>query len=236
LLVYTSGIGGNFAILNPCPKKWSDLSGDDRVRYCDLCKKNVHALDEYSPGERSALWRESGGNVCGMMSKATPEPVRSRRAILLGALLTAVSPLFAQSGRLRIRVTDITGAVVPNAKVTISGTSIAASTDQAGEALITGLPIGDSRVSIQVPGFQNFEKTITVQASGEQRLEATLQIGATLGEVVVVGVQAAEPSLTPSPQALDFPVSARVPSSPQLLELPSPNPQTLKRHWWQIFH
>lgn len=30
----TSGLRGNFAILNPCVKNWSDLEGEDRARFC----------------------------------------------------------------------------------------------------------------------------------------------------------------------------------------------------------
>jgi hypothetical protein len=226
-------MGGNFAILNPCPKRWSDLSGDGRVRYCDLCKKNVHALDEYSPAERGALWRESDGHVCGMLSTSPPEPLRSRRVILLGALLTAVSPLFAQSGRLRIRVTDATGAVVPNANISIKGTSITASTDVSGEAIITDLPVGNSQISITVPGFRIFDSTVTIQARGEQKLQATLQIGELVGEVVRINPEDLSEQGNPAVNTIQMPYS-------QTLDLPqSTSPSTpsnpTKRHWWQIF-
>jgi len=201
-------MGGNFAILNPCPKKWSDLAGEGRIRYCGLCKKHVHALDEYSGEERGTLWRESGGHVCGMIAAAAPEPVRTRRAILVGALLTAVAPLFAQSGRLRIRVTDITGAAVPNATITIENTETKATTDGSGEAILNGLPLGDSQVSITVPGFMTFRQTITVRGREEQKLEATLQIGGMMGEVVTVvkrEVSEYTAGYMPSPNQLDLP-------------------------------
>lgn len=225
---------GNFAILNPCPKKWGDLVGDGRVRYCDLCKKNVHALDEYSKVERDGLWRESGGDVCGMLASMSFESARSRRAILLGALLTAAAPLFAQSGRLRIRVTDASGAVVSDAPVSVLGTLATATTDETGEAVFTGLRLGDSQISIVVPGFKTFRSTVTIQGSGEQKLEATLQIGELVGEVVTVEV--AGPSYVPSAQALDLPVG--LPAGPSYLPAPQtpkrPPPQRTKRPWWQI--
>jgi hypothetical protein len=207
-----------------------------RVRYCDLCKKNVHALDQYSLEERGALWRESGGHVCGMLVGGSAEPVRSRRMILLGALLTAVSPLLAQSGRLRIRVTDITGAVVPGANLSIPGTMITAITNESGEAVLTGVPLREFVISLNAPGFKSLERTVTILGGGEQKLEATLEIGSTLGEVVLV---------TPSANV----VPTGFMPSPHTLDLPSPQPQDLrslptliqppehpaKRHWWQIF-
>ncbi len=211
-------MGGNFAILNPCQKKWSDLAGEGRIRYCDLCKKNVHALDEYSREERGALWSESGGYMCVMIAAAAPEPMRTRREILVGALLTAISPLFAQSNRLRIRVTDITGAAVPNAAVTIEKTEIKATTDGSGEAILNGLPLGDSQVSIAVPGFMTFRQTITVRSSEEQKLEATLQVGGMMGEVVTV-VKGEGPEYTAGYMA-----------SPKELDLPSPSTKPVESH------
>jgi Carboxypeptidase regulatory-like domain len=177
------------AILNPCPKKWSDLEGEGRVRYCGVCRKNVHALDELTARERDQLWLESNGHLCGMLTRTSVEPARSRRAILVGALLTAVSPLLAQSGRVRIRVTDVTGAVVPGATVSLLRADDTASrtlkADQRGEAVFTDLPMGDSRISVTMPGFATLHRTVTIANSDEQRIDARLEVG-TMGEVVLI--------------------------------------------------
>jgi hypothetical protein len=208
-----------FAILNPCPKKWSDLSGEGRVRFCDICHKNVHALDEYSSSEQEALLRESGGHLCGLIAGATPEPVRSRRAVLLGALLSAAAPLFAQSGRVRSRVTDATGAVVPGAEVSQLGkdgkTLRSQTADSVGEVVWTDLALGDTQFQVHCPGFKNLELAVTVLGSSEKSVEAQLEIGSTLGEVITVDFLPGQPlpeERSWIPQTLDLPSPAR--SSP----------------------
>ena len=39
------------AIPRPCPRRWNQLRGDGRVRYCDACGKGVHNLSALSPGD-----------------------------------------------------------------------------------------------------------------------------------------------------------------------------------------
>jgi len=233
---------GDFAILNPCPKKWSDLSGNGRARYCDVCKKHVHVLDEYSPEERGALWRESSGHVCGMLAAASPQPVRSRRVILLGALLTAVSPLFAQSGRVRIRVVDPTGMPVKHALVSLWGRNEniirQEEVDENGEVVLRDLPLGDSTFSVVAGGFDRAQITITVRDAEEQTVTVTLQIGALVGELVEVRTAGpAASGYIPSPTLLDLPppqqpIEQTLPITPAA---PPPQPKPAKHHWWQVF-
>jgi hypothetical protein len=110
-----------FVIVNPCVKRWQDLRGDGRERHCGECGKNVHAVAQYSNKEWDELWRASDGCVCGFLGgESAPEP-RSRREVLVAALLTAVAPLVAQNGRVRIVVKDPTGAVIPNTEAVLQG-------------------------------------------------------------------------------------------------------------------
>ena len=116
---------------------------------------------------------------------------RSRRAILVGALLTAVSPLMAQSGRVRIRVTDSSGtAVVPRAAVSLLGEDDkplrSLETDEMGETVFTDLPFGDSRLTVTCPGLKNLALTVTVRNSQEVRVDAKLEVGTMVGEVVAI--------------------------------------------------
>jgi hypothetical protein len=57
----------NFTIASPCPKRWKDLVGDDRVRYCGDCKLNVYNLAEMRPAEIEALVRRTPGRLCGQL-------------------------------------------------------------------------------------------------------------------------------------------------------------------------
>lgn len=48
----------------PCNAGWENMKGDDRARFCGLCKKNVYNLSDMSRAEASALIREKDGNLC----------------------------------------------------------------------------------------------------------------------------------------------------------------------------
>jgi len=114
---------------------------------------------------------------------------RSRRAVLIGAMLTAISPLMAQSGRVRIRVIDESGAVIPNAEVSLLGKDqkpvLTKRANEAGEVVLTDLPIGDSRVSVSVNGFRTLSLSVTIQSTDELTVNAKLQIGPVSMGVVV---------------------------------------------------
>ncbi|HSR09521.1 MAG TPA: carboxypeptidase-like regulatory domain-containing protein [Bryobacteraceae bacterium] len=176
-----------FAILNPCHKRWTDLSGDGRKRFCDECQTNVHALDQYSLEEFAELKRKSG-RVCGFLAgESLPEP-RSRRAILIGAFLTAISPLMAQPGRVRIRVTDASGAVIPGAVASLLGEdgkpTRTAYANEAGEIEFSDLPMGNSRFVVQRPGFKNLPLTVTLRNTDEVKVQAQLEGAFFVGEIV----------------------------------------------------
>lgn len=170
----------HFAILNPCQKRWSDLSGDGRKRFCDECKSFVHALDQYSSAEIDDLRWNSSGRVCGFLTgESVPQP-RSRRAVLVGALFTAVSPLLAQSGRVRVRVTDVSGAVIPGAQVSLLGKDRkprrSLQTNENGETIFTDLRKGNSHFVVSRPGFDSLPLTVTVQTPDELRVDAKLEV------------------------------------------------------------
>ncbi len=41
----------------PCPVPWSSMAGDERIRFCDRCRKNVYNVAALSPAEALALVR-----------------------------------------------------------------------------------------------------------------------------------------------------------------------------------
>ena len=51
-------------ISSPCPMKWNDLTGNDRIRYCGQCKLNVYNLAEMPDAEVDALVRKTEGRLC----------------------------------------------------------------------------------------------------------------------------------------------------------------------------
>jgi hypothetical protein len=169
------------------------MDGFARRCFCPDCQTDVHALEQYSAEEIEELRRGSPNRLCGYRAGESPAPQRSRRVVLLGALLTAISPLMAQSGRVRIRVTDATGAEVPNADVSLPGPDAHPQrkgyTNDMGEILLTDLPMGDLRVTVSKPGFQSLPLIVTVRNADEQKVEARLQVGTVGGPAFVEPVR-----------------------------------------------
>lgn len=51
-------------VATPCNADWDDMSGDERVRFCGKCEKNVYNLSAMSRLEAEALVREKEGRMC----------------------------------------------------------------------------------------------------------------------------------------------------------------------------
>lgn len=55
------------AIASPCSTPWESMPGDDRVRFCRHCQKNVYNFSEMTREEVAEVIREKEGNLCGRM-------------------------------------------------------------------------------------------------------------------------------------------------------------------------
>ena len=51
-------------IASPCTADWSQMTGDERVRFCGLCQLNVYNLSAMNRTEAEALMQEKEGRVC----------------------------------------------------------------------------------------------------------------------------------------------------------------------------
>lgn len=47
-----------------CPYKWSKMNGDDRVRFCKSCQKNVYNISKMSRNEAVKLISTKEGDLC----------------------------------------------------------------------------------------------------------------------------------------------------------------------------
>ena len=109
----------------------------------------------------------------------------------LGLLLTV--PAFAQkiTGDIEGNVTDGSGAVVPNASVTVENASVGlartTSTSASGSFRITELPIGTYRVTVSAQGFKTLVSTAEVKTGAIARSDLVLQIGQRTETVEVEG-------------------------------------------------
>ena len=112
---------------------------------------------------------------------------------LLTLLLLAGVPLAAQSGTnsgtISGLVTDPTGAVVPNAPVSIANpvTRYTRSTtsDAGGHYLFQNLPLNSYHISISVPGFSPFTTDVNVRSSVAINLTNVLAVASSSTEVTV---------------------------------------------------
>lgn len=89
----------NLIVSSPCPKKWSQLVGNDRVRYCGDCKLNVYNLAVMKPAEIGALVRRTSGRLCGQLyvrgdRKATLRDCPTGRAGVLRRRIRKVASAF----------------------------------------------------------------------------------------------------------------------------------------------
>lgn len=103
----------NIRIASPCPADWEQMRGDDRVRACDQCQKNVYNLSELTREEAEALIIEKNGDLCGRYYQRKDGTIllkdceigvarnRKRKVIAAGAaaLLGGAAGLFALAHR-----------------------------------------------------------------------------------------------------------------------------------------
>ena len=124
---------------------------------------------------------------------------RKLALLLLGGMLCPVlSQMQAQSTQSSIlgTVSDVAGAVVPQAKVTLTnqGTNDvrAQTTDAAGDYRFSGILTGEYSVAVEAAGFKtHVAKDITVDLSQIRRVDAVLQVGDVATTVTVGGGSAA---------------------------------------------
>jgi hypothetical protein len=115
--------------------------------------------------------------------------------VLLGLSFFLAGVIHAQNstGSISIRVTDSTGAAVPNANVTIVATDTGAQlrqlkSNEQGMADVPLVPPGRYNIDISLTGFKSFQQVgVDVQVGGTVTLTPSLQIGASTESVTVTG-------------------------------------------------
>ena len=60
-------------VITPCTVPWSSMKGDDAVRFCDKCRKNVYNVAALSRAEAVAIIeRAEGRDSARMLTAAAP--------------------------------------------------------------------------------------------------------------------------------------------------------------------
>ncbi len=90
-------------IASPCPARWEDMIGDDRVRFCGQCTKNVYNLSALSREEGEALLRAAQEREAGQAGAGAGLCVRIYRRSD-GTVLTADCPTGVRRKKRRLAV------------------------------------------------------------------------------------------------------------------------------------
>ena len=102
----------NIRIATPCTADWSQMTGDDRTRYCGECSKNVYNLSGMTREEAEALILEKEGQLCVRYYRRADGTIlfadcaigvrrRRRRRVIAGAaaLLAATGAIAYEANR-----------------------------------------------------------------------------------------------------------------------------------------
>ena len=139
-------------IATPCPISWDQMTGDNRVRFCDHCHLNVYNISELSRSEAEKLIATTEGRLCArlfrradgtVLTKDCPVGLRAlrrrvakRTAAIFAAIVSLASVALGQQGSSKNGKTGC----IPQTKITRTK-----STSSANEKAFTGTvldPIG----------------------------------------------------------------------------------------------
>jgi hypothetical protein len=131
------------SIASPCSASWDDMVGDDRVRFCGKCEKNVYNFSSMQSAEAEALIKEHEGNLCvrlfrrqdgTVLTADCPVGVRKkrvRRLVVLAAgagavTVSATTWLFAEQGKPMMGDVSVGGAALPVEPATLGSVAVEA--------------------------------------------------------------------------------------------------------------
>ena len=145
--------------------------------------------------------------------------VRLLLQILLVFTLAVCCVAQIETGTLAGTVTDQSGAVVSNAKITATNTGTGLTRNVTSTAngiyTITDLPPGTYTVTVEAANFQTFKQTVAVNVGGRTTVDAGLQVGSA-STIVEVSAEGSGVQVNTQDQQISSTVT-----STQITELPS---------------
>jgi len=131
--------------------------------------------------------------------------------IVSAFLLTTYAPAQLTTADILGTVTDVSGAVVPNADITLTNLATnekrTSQSNDSGDYVFTLLPVGHYSISVKAKGFQeSITKDLPVEAGDRARADVHLQLGS---ETTVVEVVAQTPLLQADSATVSSTVTAR---------------------------
>jgi hypothetical protein len=100
-------------VASPCNASWDAMTGDEHVRFCDQCQKNVYNLSALPRDEATRLLAEREGSICVRLY---------RRAD--GTVITADCPVGVRKKRVRLALFGAAGAGALTAAAAWSATTV----------------------------------------------------------------------------------------------------------------
>jgi Carboxypeptidase regulatory-like domain/TonB-dependent Receptor Plug Domain len=150
--------------------------------------------------------------------------VVSLLALFLQAAVSSFAQATGNAGAIVGTVTDASGAIIPNATVTIlnpvSGYSRAATTDSAGQYRFVNVPLNPYHMVIRAKGFAAFTQDVDVNSYVPVNLKNALSVGAATTTVTVNGQDLIEDDSTLHTD-IDRDLFAKVPLESQSSSLSS---------------
>jgi hypothetical protein len=199
-------------IASPCTANWEAMEGDDRVRFCAECKKNVFNISAMTRSEAEALIREKNGGLClrlfrrkdgTVLTEDCPTGLRARSRRLALRMTWAISGLLSfatawggSEATLTGIVKDATGSVIDHVLVIAlnpaTGEKVKVHSNAEGKfeipRLDSDLPY---TVSAEAPGFRKFSRE-SVRA-GSRSMAIELQVGTMGGSIQIEAMSVAVP-------------------------------------------
>jgi hypothetical protein len=116
--------------------------------------------------------------------------VRNYAFCLLAILIAAAAWAQQDRGTFTGTVTDPTGAVIPEVKITVTNIQTNATaesvTNAAGQYTVPNLPVGQYRIRFEAQGFKaNVREGITLNVAQVARIDSQMQVGSTAESVEV---------------------------------------------------
>lgn len=112
-------------IASPCKADWNEMVGDERVRFCLSCEKNVYNLSSMQRDDAEALLRERLGNdVCvrfyqradgTILTQDCPEGVKKKRRKKLALAVAGAGAMAAAAATMFFKTTCMQGKPVAGA-------------------------------------------------------------------------------------------------------------------------
>lgn len=145
--------------------------------------------------------------------------MKLRLVFMLIVVLALAVPAHAQTGSVVGVVTDETGAIVPGARVQLTGASIeeVQFTEGTGEFRFESVPPGTYQLVVSISGFMDAIRDQVVVVDAEVSVSPIQLVIASIGETVVVSASRAESAL------IDAPATMTVISGESFQESPAQN-------------